>query len=76
MLKVKLTKISTNQNRLRTNEFTGEAPCRPEVGKSFFMYTDGLEFGTRLLMTSLVEELLLDGVFKTRNSKYKLEIIE
>lgn len=70
--KIKLTKVSSNTNALRTNEIIGTCAALPEVGFHFVMYSDGIEFGTRIVQTSLVQEINGD-LFKTENSEYKLE---
>ncbi len=79
--KVKLSKISKNENRLRTNEVEGQCEELPGVGQSFQMTAQGIEFGTRWVCTSLVkalsEEASTDGsiVFVTENSEYRLDIL-
>lgn len=75
-IKVKLTKLSDNQNALRTNEVIGITDELPVVGKSFVMTGEGLEFGTRMIWTSEVMKLNEDGSFNTQNSVYKVEVLE
>lgn len=64
-LKVKITKLDDN---------IGETRHLPKVGESFAMYkpdTDGM------YQTSTVLEVDEEkGIFKTRNSVYKYEVIE
>jgi len=70
-------KIENNHNRLRDDEIPGLAPQLPVVGKQFFMYGEGKEFGTRYVHTSEVEsvEKTDDGIlFKTASgSTYLLK---
>lgn len=76
MINVKLTKISDNQNNLRTNEVIGYCDELPVIGKSFIMFGEGIEFGTRMVSTSVVKEYNQEtNVFKTLNSQYKLELL-
>lgn len=76
MINVKLTKISDNQNNLRTNEVIGHCDELPVIGKSFIMFGEGIEFGTRMVSTSVVKEYNQEAnVFKTLNSQYKLELL-
>jgi hypothetical protein len=74
MFDVKLTKISSSHNNLRTNDVTGKCHVLPQVGTSFTMFAEGLEFGTRIIATSEVKEVTPEG-FKTENSEYKLEVL-
>ncbi len=74
MHKIKLTKLSDNPNKLRTNEVIGFCPKMPEVGEPFFMYSEGLEAGIRYVATSNVKSIT-SGSFKTLNSEYKLELM-
>lgn len=83
---VKLTKISANENKLRTNEIVGECEELPQVGTRFSMTSKGIDFGYRLVETSVVKSLdqetlfFEDGpsshyfLFNTENSQYKLEL--
>lgn len=75
--KVKLTKLSDNKNNLRTNEIIGECFDLPTEGKCFTLFGEGIEFGTRVVQTSLVQSVeRTDNVvrFKTLNSSYQLDI--
>ncbi len=75
MINVKLTKLSSNANNLRTNEVIGTCTKMPEIDEPFVMYGEGIEFGVRMVSTSLVKEI--NGiVFKTLNSEYKLEVLD
>ena len=69
-MKIRLEKIEELQNAVTKNNipvgFTteGEMFTKPQVGKQFLV---GHE-----LRTSIVEEILNDNTFKTRNSIYKI----
>ncbi len=74
MINIKLTKLSTNPNKLRTNEVIGNTCAMPRIGDRFIMYAEGLEEGIRCVDTSPVTEI--QGlIFKTENSTYKLELL-
>jgi hypothetical protein len=76
MFSVILKQIETTLNPLRTSKVIGLAPELPKVGRSFFMYAEGLEEGVRHVYTSMVTEVKeVDGevVFKTQNSLYSLK---
>lgn len=78
MIKCKLIKTSSNQNKLRTNEIEGIATI-PIVGKSFILIAKGLEFGTRHVQTSIVQSVESSEKeinFTTLNSSYKLLILD
>lgn len=78
MYKVKLTRITSNHTKLRTDTVEGDCTLLPTIGQCFFMTGKGLEFGTRFVNTSPVKEIVKDGLiekFKTENSEYQLEII-
>ena len=82
MSKIKLTKIESSHNNVRTKETIGEAPILPEIGKSFILFGDSLEFegGIRTIHTSTIEEIEKitekELIIKTLNSTYKIEILE
>jgi len=76
-INIKLTKISTNVNKLRTNEISGCCHELPRVGFSFHMYSEGIEFGTRCVSTSTIKEINEETkTFKTLNSEYKIEVLD
>lgn len=78
MYKVKLTRITSNHTKLRTDTVDGETSHLPTIGECFIMTGKGIVFGTRLVTTSPVKEIIKDGLiekFKTENSEYQLEII-
>jgi hypothetical protein len=74
MINIKLTKISANTNNLRTSQVLGKCFELPKTGEVFTMYSEGIEYGTRMISTSLVQEVHEKG-FKTQNSEYALEVL-
>lgn len=78
----KLTKISNNENALRTSSVEGWFYKLPTVGESFRLYSTPLDKPidsdyTRMVTTSLVKEIsytALNYEFKTLNSTYLLEV--
>lgn len=78
--KVKLTKIESNHNNLRTNEIEGVSLDLPEVGKSFYLVGESLTEGmdARVVTTTEIKSLEKtdnEYTFKTLNSTYKLEVL-
>lgn len=71
-MKVILTKVSRNQNAMRTPGCEGDCDELPAVGKPFTLLAPGLEFGIRVITTSTVVSLTDDG-FQTENSTYTLK---
>ena len=70
-MKIKLTKTNDEWRALSANEQTsviGDAPFIPTIGKQF--YVDSPSGNVK---TSIIEEILPDGKFRTRNSIYKVE---
>ena len=81
MLNVKLTKIESTHNNLRTNDMEGKTGSIPEVGYDIMVFGEGLVFGTRVIHTTEVKESVYDKTtktftFKTQNSTYTLEILD
>lgn len=79
--RVKLTKVSTNQNGLRTPVVEGYCNELPQVGKGFVLLTEPLETGdVRKVWTSNVKAFSLEEKtemqFTTQYSEYHLEIKE
>jgi hypothetical protein len=80
----KLTKLSNNENALRSSEIEGNFLDLPENSYSFEIINDNpletsLGQTNRRVITSIVKEVLFkDGVyyFKTLNSEYMLEVYE
>lgn len=81
-MKVKLYKVESTHNNVRTNETEGVAPAMPEVGKTFLLYAEPLTPGAtvRYIHTTTiqsVEELSNKLIeFKTRNSTYRVEKLD
>jgi hypothetical protein len=53
----------------------------PEVGYDVTVFSGGIQFGTRVIYTTVVQESLYDKekktfIFKTQNSTYALEILD
>lgn len=81
MLRVKLVKIESNHNNLRTNEMEGRTGSIPEVGYDIIVFGEGIEFGTRMIHTTEVKESTYNKetktfTFKTKNSTYSLEMLD
>jgi len=80
-MKYKLTKLSDNENNLRTKEAIGYSHNPPKQGDSFAMVGDPLEteIGQRVITTSIIITIedMLDNkqIFHTLNSTYSLESI-
>lgn len=75
---VRLEKIRSNHDNLRTDFVEGFTSTLPTIGNVFTMASKGLEFGMRLIQTSpilSVERIKDEFVFQTVNSLYKLEIL-
>ena len=79
MIKVKLTRITSNHNNLRTDSVEGETEQLPTPGEDFVLLGVGLEFGTRMVRTTPVGEVMnlseKEMEFKTKNSHYRLELL-
>ncbi len=77
--KVIFRKIKNNHNRLRTDEIEGETEELPTEGKAFTMFGEGLEFGVRVINTSLaikVEKSFNLYTFETASgSVYQVEYL-
>lgn len=75
-MRVRLTKVESTHNNLRTDVVEGECSHLPTIGLRFVMYSDPVEvFGNmRYVSTSPVQAITQDG-FRTLNSTYKLEVL-
>jgi hypothetical protein len=76
---VKLFKIASIHNRVRTDTVLGMTADLPEIGKEFRMTGPGLKFGMRLVLTTpVIAAARLDDsfLFRTRNSTYALLVID
>lgn len=83
MLNVKLTKIESKHQNLRTNEMVGKTGSIPEKGYDIEVFGDSLTLGMdfRKIQTSIVQESTYNKetktfTFKTQNSTYTLEILD
>ena len=76
-INVKLTRIKSNHNNLRTDEVEGYCYRLPVMNEPFVMYGPPLEYGSiRNITTTRVLEMETLGNsinFKTRNSLYNLK---
>lgn len=82
-MKVKLTKIQSSHNKVRTDEVNGESDNLPEIGKRFVLLGEALvkaDGNMRIVYTTSVSELTnisdKSMEFKTQNSTYRLDILE
>jgi hypothetical protein len=81
-LKAKLTKISSSHENLRTKDVEGEIDRIPAVGGRLSLVGVGIDFGSRLVVTSEVVSIyLIDRSqerdlyhIQTKNSEYSLEV--
>lgn len=81
MRKVILTKLCSNHDNIRTPTIEGECGYLPIKGRIFTMVAPPLDESkvVRYLHTTIVQDCINDGVtymFHTRNSTYRLDIIE
>lgn len=80
--KVIMTKLSNNENKLRTKEVIGEpAFYPPKEGESFIVVGEPLEIdkGFRIVQTSAVQKIVrneIGYVISTENSRYLIEELE
>ena len=77
---VKLTKIESNHDHLRTNEVEGVTNILPEVGKNFTLIGEPLTDGANVRIINTTEIKSVDKeentiIFKTLNSTYQLDIL-
>lgn len=74
---VKLIRVKSSHQNLRTDEVDGEIDGLPEIGESITLLGVGLEFGVRIIHTTPVVEILekIPGemLFRTDNSTYRLK---
>lgn len=80
-MKVRLTKIESNHNNLRTNSVEGECQDLPQLDRGLVILADPLEQGNfRIVNTSIIKEIREIGsndyVLKTLNSLYRLEVLD
>ena len=78
MYNVRLTKIKSNHNRIRSKVIVGKTNELPVIGEGFQMLSQGLVIGVRHVQTSpieLIEKIDNTYQFNTANSIYKLEVL-
>lgn len=80
MTACKLTKLSDNENELRTKEVVGEFMTPPKIGSSFVMFAESIhpDGFARMIATSRIMEIdcgLAECTIHTENSTYKLELL-
>jgi hypothetical protein len=76
---IKLFKIASIHDRVRTDTMLGVAKKLPELGEDFLMFGKGLEFGTRMLRTTpITASCRIDDtiLFRTKNSTYVALVID
>jgi len=83
MLKVKLKKIESTHNNLRTDNIEGKTTRIPEIGHPFQLFAESLTEGgdfrsvtTTKIQESEYKEDSRTFVFKTLNSLYELEVLD
>ena len=81
MITIKLKKISSSHNNLRTDVVEGVCLSFPEVGESFCMLSSPLVSGSvRTIRTSKIKsiEQLKSNIYSiiTQNSQYEVELLE
>ena len=86
---VKLTKLSTNENKVRTKEVVGVCAELPKVGKYFVMFAEALDkmYSARMVSTSRIKEIETTSLhignggigdryrLTTENSEYTVEVL-
>lgn len=81
-MRAKLTKITSTHDNLRTKDVEGEIDLIPTVGGRLFMVGAGIDFGSRVVVTSQITSIyLIDRseerdlyLIETQNSEYSLEV--
>lgn len=79
---VKLTRVKSNHQNLRTDEIVGKCSHLPKVGSSFAMVAPPLEFGnirgvwTTEIVSCEYDEAARIFSFTTANSEYRLEVLD
>lgn len=78
IMRAKLTRIKSSHQNLRTDEVVGELLYLPEIGGPIRMAAEGLEFGTRVIVTSPVIDIEQPDdstyICETANSIYHIHI--
>lgn len=77
---VRLTRVTSTHDRLRTDEVEGQCIGLPVIGRDFILIGKPLVEGYafRFIQTTPVKSLKLENgsmIFTTDNSTYKLEVL-
>jgi hypothetical protein len=80
MHNVKLTKLCSNHDAIRTATITGECVLLPIKGRIFTMVALPLDKTkvVRYIHTTVIQDIINDGttyMFHTRNSTYRLDLV-
>ena len=78
-MKVKLIKLRSKHERLRTLTVEGVTARPPTKGNKFLMFAEGLVRGIRVVETSIVNNVSMindDYLFDTQYSSYRLEVLD
>jgi len=82
-MRVRLVRLSSTHNKLRTDKIEGECLELPEVGRSFIMTAPPLDpkAQQREIWTTPVQSVgwlpsRTKAVFQTKNSRYRLEMMD
>jgi hypothetical protein len=80
-MNVKLTRIVSNHENLRTNSIVGKCIKTPRIHHRFLMTSEPLnkDKDIRFVLTSVVQKVHVKGnkyTFHTENSKYELEMLD
>lgn len=84
MIKIKLTKIVSNHQNLRTDEVIGVTPSLPEVAKGFVVFAESLSNSVpgnldRTIVTSPIVSITKYDedtfVVNTANSTYNIQVL-
>lgn len=77
-IRVRLRKVTSTHNNLRTDVIDGFTSTMPEIGRPFVIYNYeplDLDEGARYVITSPV--VAVEGsTFRTMNSTYALEVLD
>ena len=82
-MRVRLVRLSSTHNKLRTDRVEGECQDLPEVGRMFIMTASPLDpaGSHREIWTTPVRSISwlpskTKAVFQTKNSRYRLEMMD
>lgn len=75
MIQAKITKIETFKNTSKIEdgrEFNGYLASLPKIGESIYLYNVCTYSNKTILRTSIVQEIVDNNTFKTKNSTYRI----